>query len=205
MSRHRPAVGAPLRRCAECGGYEYGGAPACDTCRALVDDIVEGEWSAFLRRWDVDPGQDQEKTLAEMVTAEPDRHDWRIVDAAYDRLTCPECGGRLSRGPVGCPACDLAHGFRYAAVETDRPGARPGNEHGVRVNGSVVRRPQVTSEDELLVRRLVLPLALIGWLPSTDQAQRASTLIKRAPAGERARLAEQAVESWIEQALIERA
>src|SRR5947209_5829564 len=86
-SMTRPAVGAPLRHCAECGGYEYSGAPACETCRALVDAIVEGEWSAFVQHWNVDA--DQERALAEMVTAEPDRRDWRVVDAAYDRLTCP--------------------------------------------------------------------------------------------------------------------
>lgn len=192
----RPAVGATLRRCTECGGYEYSGAPACDTCRALVDGIVEEEWAAFLRLWKADA--DQEATLAEMVVAEPDKHDWRVVDAAYDRLTCQECGGRLSRGPVGCSACDLAHGFRYAAVETDRAGAQPGNEHGVRVNVSVVRRPEVTSEGELLVRRLVLPLLLIGLLPSTEEAQRASALIKKAAPEERARVAAQAIEAWLD-------
>lgn len=201
----RPAVGALLRRCAECGDYEYGGAPACAGCRALVDEIVEEEWSMFLRAWGVDAGQDQnrdqEKALAEMVTAEPDQHDWRVVDAAYDRLTCSECGERLSRGPIGCPACDLAHGFRYAAIETDRPGAQPGSEHGVRVNVSVVRRPQVTSEGELLVRRLVLPLLLIGLLPTTDQAQHASTLIKKARPEDRVRVTRQAVEAWIGQAV----
>jgi hypothetical protein len=201
----RPAVGAPLRRCTECGDYEYGGAPACDTCRALVDGIVEEEWSLFLRHWNVDAERDQdqaqEKTLAEMVAAEPDQHDWRIVDAAYDRLTCSECGERLSRGPIGCSACDLAHGFRYAAIETDRPGAQPGNEHGVRVNVSVVRRPQTTSEGELLARRLVLPLLLIGLLPTTDQAQHASTLIKNACPEDRARVTRQAVEAWIDQAV----
>jgi len=195
----RPAVGAPLRRCAECGGYEYGGAPACTACRALVDDIVEAEWSLFLTRWNVEA--DDEKALAEMVAAEPDKHDWRVVDAAYDRLTCPECGERLSRGPVGCAACDLAHGFRYAAIETDRPGAQPGNEHGVRVNVSVVRRPLVTSEGELAARRLVLPMLLIGWLPTTEQAQRASALIKKAAPEERVRVTEQAVAEWIEQAV----
>lgn len=200
----RPAVGASLRRCLECGGYEYSGAPPCGTCRVLVDAIVEDEWSAFLRRWNADDGQEeagQEQVLAEMVVAEPDRHDWRLVDAAYDRMTCHECGKRLSRGPVGCSACDLAHGFRYAAVETDRPGAQPGNEHGVRVNVSVVRRPQVTSEGELVSRRLVLPLLLIGLLPTTEQAQRASALIKAAPPDERARVAGQAVQDWIDQAL----
>ncbi|MFC8074913.1 hypothetical protein ACFUN8_05190 [Streptomyces sp. NPDC057307] len=172
----RPAVGAAPRRCAECGGYEYGGAPACTVCRELVDGIVEEEWSVLLREWDV--GRDQEAVLAEMVAAEPDRHDWRVVDAALDRLVCPDCGDGLGRGPVGCFACDRAHGFRYAAIETDRPGVPRGNEHAVRVNVSVVRRPQVTSANELLARRLLLPALLVGFLPTTAEAQRMSALIK---------------------------
>ncbi|MGX1755751.1 hypothetical protein ACWIG5_02340 [Streptomyces lydicus] len=172
----RPVVGAALRRCAHCSGYEYSGAPGCTTCCELVDRIVEDEWSAFLHRWDA--GKDQEAALAEMVATEPDRHDWRVVDAALDRLVCSACGDRLSRGPVGCSACALAHGFRYAAIETDRPGAQPGNEHAVRVSVSVVRRPQGTSDNELLVRRLGLPLLLVGVLPTTEEAQRMSSLVK---------------------------
>ena len=172
----RPEVGAAPRACTECGGLAYGGAPACTTCRDLVDGIVEDEWRAFADRWDAGGGQ--ETTLAEMVADEPDRHDWRVVDAALDRLTCPDCGDRLARGPVGCPACDRAHGMRYAAVETDRPGVPPGNEHAVRVNVSVVRRPHVTSANELLARRLTLPLVLAGHLPSTPEAQRLGALIK---------------------------
>ncbi|GAA2307215.1 hypothetical protein OHT20_00995 [Streptomyces caniferus] len=188
----RPAVGAALRRCAECGGYEYSGAPACSVCRELVDSIVEDAWSAFLLQWDA--GGDQEAVLAEMVTAEPDRHDWRVVDAALDRLVCSDCGGRLGRGPVDCAACSLAHGFRYAAIETDRPGVPPGNEHAVRVNVSVVRRPQGISENEVLVRRLILPVVLVGLLPTTEAAQRVSALIKRSSPEGRARLIEQAIE-----------
>ncbi len=191
----RPAVGAALRRCAECGGYEYSGAPACTSCRELVDGIVEEEWSAFLRDWDA--GGDQEVALAEMVTAEPDRHDWRVVDAALDRLVCSACGDRLSRGPVGCSACDLAHGFRYAAIETDRPGVPPGNEHAVRVNVSVVRRPQGNSENEVLVRRLVLPVLLVGLLPTTEEAQRVSALIKRSSPAQKPVLIEQAIEEML--------
>ena len=99
----RPAIGAALRRCAECGGYEYSSAPACASCLELVDSIVDEEWSAFLSHWDV--SDDQEVALAEMVVAEPDRHDWRVVDAAFDRLVCSECADRLSRVHSGGPHC----------------------------------------------------------------------------------------------------
>lgn len=192
----RPAVGATPRRCTECGGYQYGGAPTCSACRALVDGIVEDEWSAFLARMGAADGPDS-TALAEIVAAEPDRHDWRVVDAALDRLTCPDCGDRLSRGPLGCAPCDLAHGFRYAAIETDRPGVPPGNEHGVRVNVSVVRRPHTTSPDELLARRLTLPVLLAGHLPTTAQAQRMSARIRRAPAARRAEAVAEAVEEML--------
>ncbi|MEU3891676.1 hypothetical protein [Streptomyces sp. NPDC029041] len=194
----RTGEGEVLPRCAECGGYAYGGAPGCAVCRDLVDGIVEGEWAAFLPRWDTTAGGDQERTLAEMVVAEPDRHDWRLVDAALDRLRCPDCGERLTRGPAGCPPCDRAHGYRYAAIETDRPGVPPGNEHAIRVNVSVVRRPQVSSDSEVLVRRLLLPLLLAGYLPTTEEAQRISALVKKSPPGRRAQLVEQTVRQLAE-------
>ncbi|MFI6942903.1 hypothetical protein ACIBI4_26860 [Streptomyces sp. NPDC050418] len=187
----RPGIGDALRRCAECGGYAYGGAPECEACRDLVDGIVEEEWGAFVRRWG---GEGEERELAGMVAGEPDRYDWRVVDGAYDRLVCAECGRRLGRGPVGCVECERAHGFRYAAVETDRPGAPPGNEHAVRVNVSVVRRPHMTSATELLVRRKLLPLLLVGFLPSTEEAQRLSAAVKRAAPEERERVIDRAVE-----------
>ncbi|MGW2180346.1 hypothetical protein ACWCXX_20015 [Streptomyces sp. NPDC001732] len=198
----RPSVGAALRRCATCGGYEYAGAPACAACRELVDGIVEEEWRSALRGWGV--GEDDETAVAELVVDEPDRHDWRVVDAALDRLTCPDCGDRLSRGPVGCPACDLAHGFRYAAVETDRPGVPPGNEHAVRVNVSVVRRPGTTSANEVLVRRLVLPFLLVGLTPTVEEAQRIAALARKGSAPQNAHLVESAVEQAIEDAFRDR-
>lgn len=170
----RPVVGAVLVRCDECGGHEYSGAPDCGRCRALVDDIVEDEWRRFRAEW----GDESEAEVAGLVVAEPDQHDWRVVDAALDRITCGECGGPLSRGPMDCAACNLAHGFRYAAIETDRPGVPPLNEHGVRVNVSVVRRPQMTSAKELLARRLLLPALLVGFLPTNAEAQHMSALIK---------------------------
>ncbi|GII54059.1 hypothetical protein Pth03_24480 [Planotetraspora thailandica] len=175
----RPAVGAPVRRCTACDSWEYGGAPGCPRCAALVDDIVEEAWREFLAGEFGTPAHEDERIIAEMVAQEPDRYDWRVVDAALDRLTCDDCGSRLGRGPVGCAPCDLAHGFRYAAIETDRPGVPPGNEHAIRVNVSVVRRPYGISAPELLGRRMFLPFLLAGALPTTRQAQRMAALAKR--------------------------
>ncbi|MED7925344.1 hypothetical protein SMD20_13915 [Nonomuraea sp. LP-02] len=160
-----------MRRCGECGHWEPAGAPGCERCAALVDEIVEEGWRAFVEREFGTTDPPGERLIAEMVVDEPDRHPWRVVDAAYDRLTCPECGDRLSRGPAGCAPCDLANGFRYSAVEIDRPGVPPGNEHALRVNVAVTRRPYGISAAEVLLRRLSLPILLDGLLPTTAQAQ----------------------------------
>ncbi|MFY7065903.1 hypothetical protein ACOQFV_08575 [Nocardiopsis changdeensis] len=196
----RPEVGAALRRCAECGGYEYAGAPACGTCRALVDGVVEEGWAGFVEEF----GGGDEVELAAMVADEPDRHDWRVVDAALDRLTCADCGERTGRGPLGCAPCDLAHGFRYVAIERDRPGVPPGNEHAVRVNVSVVRRPHVTSANELLLRRLTLPGLLVGLLPTTEEAQRLAATARQVVVGpERERTVELMVEEMFSSRRVE--
>ncbi|MGJ6963183.1 hypothetical protein ACSDR0_14850 [Streptosporangium sp. G11] len=171
-----------MRRCAGCGCWEYGGAPGCARCAALVDRIVEDGWRGFLRERFGGVGlpagfgapglsAGEESAIAEMVADEPDRHDWRVVDGALDRLACPGCAARLGRGPLGCPPCDLADGFRYSAVETDRPGVPPGNEHAIRVGVSVIRAGHRQSPRALLGWRLGLPALLDGFLPTTAQAQ----------------------------------
>ncbi|MGW7002096.1 hypothetical protein ACWGCW_04480 [Streptomyces sp. NPDC054933] len=93
------------------------------------------------------------------------------------------------------PACNLAHGFRYAAIETDRTGVRPGNEHGIRVNRLGGASPHITSAKELLARRLFLPVLLVGYLPTTEEAQRMSALIKKSHPGDGAALPEHLVDS----------
>lgn len=162
-----------MRRCAGCGCWEYGGAPGCDRCAALVDRIVEDGWRVFLRdRFGVaELPAEEESAIAEMVADEPDRHDWRVVDGALDRLTCSGCGAPLGRGPQGCPPCDLADGFRYSAIETDRPNVPPGNEHAIRVGVSVIRAGHRQSPRALLGWRLGLPALLDGFLPTTAEAQ----------------------------------
>lgn len=177
----RPEVGDPLRPCPDCPAWEFGGAPHCARCARLVDALVEEQWCAYVAGFGELSSADL-VDVARMVGQEPHRHDWRVVDAALDRLPCDECGGRLGSGPVSCGACEVAHGFRYAAIEIDRPGVPPGNEHAVRVNVSVLRRPQTTSAQELLARRLLLPALLVGRLPTTAQAQRFSAALKDAAA-----------------------
>jgi len=145
----------------------------------VVDEIVEAGWREYVEREFGGLATEEERVVAEMVVDEVDGHLWRVVDAAYDRLGCEECGRRLSRGPAGCSACDLAHGFRYAAREVDRPGVPPGNEHALRVNVSVVRRPYGVSEGELLLRRLSLPVLLEGLLPTRQQAQATKALYRK--------------------------
>ncbi|MEU9836689.1 hypothetical protein AB0D67_34570 [Streptosporangium sp. NPDC048047] len=171
--RSRTPGTAEPRRCPACGCREYGGAPGCARCAALVDRIVDDAWQDFLRDHfgAAEPAREDELLIAEMVTGEPDRHDWRVVDAALDRLTCGECGSALGRGPLGCPPCALADGFRYSAIETDRPGVPPGNEHAVRVAVAVVRAGHRHSDRALLGWRVALPEVLDGFLPTTAQAQ----------------------------------
>ncbi|WP_433355797.1 hypothetical protein ACQP25_17840 [Microtetraspora malaysiensis] len=142
-----------------------------------MDEIVESGWREFVTQEFGTLTALDGRDLAEMVIDEPNKHLWRVVDAAYDRLTCTECGNRLSRGPAGCTGCDLANGFRYVAVEIDRPGVPSGNEHALRVNISVVRRPAGISSREVLGRRLLLPYLLDGYLPTTRQAQAARALL----------------------------
>ncbi|MFI6497691.1 hypothetical protein [Nonomuraea typhae] len=156
-----------MRRCQDCGGVEYGGAPSCARCANLVDALVEDGYRAFL----AETGLPDEPEPAEMVVAEIKPYDWRVVDAAFDRLTCAQCGDRRGRGPAGCQPCDLDEGFRYAARETDRPGVPPMNEHAVRVGVAVVRNAHRHSPRALLGWRLGLPVVLDGRMFTTDEAQ----------------------------------
>jgi hypothetical protein len=176
----RPAVGDPLQPCPACPSWAYAGAPGCAHCASLVDALVEEGWREYVAAAFGELDVAEEREIARMVADEPQHHDWRVFDAALDRLTCPECGGRLGVGPLDCAPCEVAHGNRYAAIEIDRPGVPPGNEHAVRVNVSVVRKPHMTSPQELLARRLLLPLLLVGQMPSTAHAQRFSAALRSA-------------------------
>ncbi|WP_116246984.1 hypothetical protein [Nocardiopsis sp. FIRDI 009] len=150
---------------------------------------VEAAWTDLCRAWDVAPDTPEERDLARMVSEEPHRFPWRVVDAALDRQTCPECARPLGSGVRGCGPCDLADGFRYAAQEPDRPGVPPGNEHAVRVAWAVSRAPHRHSARAVCGFELWLPDVYAGELPTTDRAQRLRHLLNRLTEDECARAA----------------
>jgi hypothetical protein len=128
-------------------------------------------WAGTLAAWDTAPGTPAERDLAALVADAPDGFGWRVVDAALDLLTCPDCAAPLGSGDRGCAPCDLADGNRYAARELDRPGVPPGNEHAVRVAWSVARHPHRHPPRAVCGMELGLPEVYAGRLPTTAQAQ----------------------------------
>ncbi|MEU4698528.1 hypothetical protein [Nonomuraea dietziae] len=156
-----------MERCVECGRWPYGGAPGCRRCLALVDRIIEDGYQAFLKELDLE----DDVAVAEMIVEEIKGYDWRVVDGAFERLTCGACGSRRGRGPKDCPPCELDEGFRYSAREVDRPGVTPRNEHAIRVGAAVLRNGHRHSPRALLSWQIGFPLVLSGYLPSTPEAQ----------------------------------
>ncbi|RKS08840.1 hypothetical protein DFP74_4562 [Nocardiopsis sp. Huas11] len=149
--------------------------------RALAEIAaqVERAWSRTLARFEAEPGSAAGTDLARLVAAEPDQFDWRVVDAALERLSCPACGRALGSGARGCGPCDEADGYRYAARESDRPGVPPGNEHAVRVAWSVSRHPHRHTPRAACGFELGLPVVHAGHLPTTAQAQSYRAMIDR--------------------------
>ncbi|WP_304455033.1 hypothetical protein [Nocardiopsis sp. YSL2] len=144
---------------------------------ARIAAEVELAWSTSCAQWEVEPGGAAEADLARLVAEGPDQFDWRVVDAALERLPCPACGRALGSGEKGCAPCDEANGYRYAARETDRPGVPPGHEHAVRVGWAVCRHPHRYSPRAVCGWELGLPEIHAGHLPTTARAQAARALI----------------------------
>ncbi|BCJ61242.1 hypothetical protein [Micromonospora endophytica] len=136
-------------------------------------------WTRLLGEYDVVPGSADETALAGLVVDNPDAYDWRVVDAAFDHLTCTQCGSTLTRGPLTCRRCAYHHELRFAARETDRPQVPPGNEHAIRVSFAVARHRHRYSPRARVGYELVLPDLVAGGLPTTKQAQAAKALINK--------------------------
>jgi hypothetical protein len=142
-----------------------------------VEDSIDAAWDSFRAGSGVSPQNARE--LAEIVLQDTSEFDWRVVDGAMKQLTCPDCGTQLGAGPVGCPNCDRADGFRFGARETDRPGVPPGNEHAIRVSSAVARTRHRYTPRARAGYELLLPDLLDGALPTTAEAQRAKHLINQ--------------------------
>ncbi|MEU8221939.1 hypothetical protein [Kribbella sp. NPDC048915] len=153
--------------------------PRFVTALRQVEDSIAAAWDSFCADSGVHPGTAEARALAEVVLQDPSEFDWRIVDGALNQLTCPDCGATLGAGATGCPTCDRANGFRFAARETDRPGVPPGNEHAIRVSSAVARTRHRYSPRARAGYELLLPDLLAGLLPSTPEAQRMKHLINQ--------------------------
>ena len=132
-----------------------------------VEASIEAAWA---RSRDAGGGLSDE-SAARRIVADPHLHPWRLVDAALDRLRCPDCGDALGRGPRGCGPCDLADGFRFAAREPDLPGVPAGNEHAVRVSTAVLRSPRRHPAWAVAANRAHLPLFLAGLMPTRAEQE----------------------------------
>ncbi|NIK60193.1 hypothetical protein [Kribbella shirazensis] len=144
-----------------------------------VEDSIDAAWDSFCAESGVPPGTAETRELAEVVLQDTSEFDWRIVDGALNQLTCPDCGSPLGAGASGCPGCDKANGFRFAARETDRPGVPPGNEHAIRVSSAVARTRHRYTPRARTGYELLLPDLLDGTLPTTPEAQRLKRLINQ--------------------------
>ena len=142
-----------------------------------VEDSIDAAWDSFCASAGATP--EEARDLAEVVLQNTSEFDWRVVDGALKQLTCPDCGAQLGAGSLGCPSCDRANGFRFAARETDRPGVPPGNEHAIRVSSAVARTRHRYSPRARAGYEIVLPELLAGALPTTRQAQHAKHLINQ--------------------------
>ena len=147
-----------------------------------VEEIEAGmdqAWATLLEKRAVQPGSPEETDLAWVVADRPAERDWRVVDAALDRLSCPDCECQLTTGPVRCRTCTYYHGLRFTARELDRPHVQVGNEHALRVACAVARARTRYSAHARVGYELLLPLLLAGTVPTSAQAQAARALINK--------------------------
>jgi hypothetical protein len=160
-----------------------GGRPA-----AALEEIeasIEAAWQTFQAGFDVVAGSRDETSLAEAVLQDPAEFEWRVGDAALNRLTCQERRSTLGAGQLGCRRCDQANGYRFAAKEIDRPHVPPGNEHALRVASAVARTRHRYTPRARCGYELGLPGLLDGDLPTTAEAQAGKAAINKLSDAER--------------------
>ncbi|MGB2570947.1 hypothetical protein ACPFP2_21215 [Micromonospora citrea] len=146
---------------------------------ATIEVELRRSWHRLLTDLEVTPDSADEVEVAWLVAHDPAGYEWRTVDGALDRLTCPSCASTLTRGPVTCETCDFHHRMRFGAREVDRPHVPPGNEHALRVATAVARCRHRYSPRARVGYELLLPDLVAGALPTTRQAQAGKALINK--------------------------
>lgn len=131
------------------------------------------DWQAFLNEEGIQAGSPEEKLLAQVVTAEAERHPWTVVDIAMSLQQCSECGRELGEGFPDCGECGMAFGATILSEFDATP-----NEHALHIGRWVLRFPHRNSANINAAWRWSMPRLLTGWLPSTEGAQRMMDKIK---------------------------
>ncbi|MCZ7418545.1 hypothetical protein O7605_03305 [Verrucosispora sp. WMMA2121] len=146
---------------------------------AEIEAEIRRAWERLLLALEVEPDSAEAVELAWLVAEDPAAYDWRTVDGALDRLSCPTCGSRLAQGPAACETCEFHHRMRFGAREVDRRHVPPGNEHALRVASAVTRTRHRYSARARVGYELTLPDLVAGALPTTRQAQAGKALINK--------------------------
>jgi uncharacterized protein (UPF0212 family) len=166
----RPQKVLPCPQCGAASGANYAD---CPHCHAAIESIWLADWKALLQEEQVAAGSEDERLLARVVTSEFGRHAWTVMDIAMSLQRCSQCGKELGEGYQDCAECGMVFGASIQAEFDATP-----NEHALHIGRWVLRYPQAHSANAVAAWRLTLPRILTGWLPSTQEAQRAMAMIK---------------------------
>jgi uncharacterized protein (UPF0212 family) len=166
----RPQKILPCPQCGEASGANYAN---CPQCHEVIESIWMADWNALLQEEGVAAGSEEERLLASVVTSEFGRHAWTVMDIAMSLQRCSLCGNELGEAYQDCAECGMAFGASILAEFDATP-----NEHALHIGRWVLRYPQQHSQNAVAAWRLTLPRILTGWLPSTQEAQRAMAMIK---------------------------
>jgi hypothetical protein len=184
--------------CPQCGAASGGNYADCALCHEAIESIWLADWNAFLQEEQVAAGSEDERLLARVVMADTGgqrplvhpsefgRHAWTVMDIAMSLQRCSQCGNELGEAYQDCAECGMAFGASIQAEFNATP-----NEHALHIGRWVLRYPQRHSSNAVAAWRLTMPRILTGWLPSTQDAQRAMAMIKAGQLDEVERLMRQ--------------
>ena len=175
----RPVGGRRIARpktveiCTRCGEALGGGYATCAACYEAVERYWTADWQALLDQEGIRAGSADEKMLAQIVTAETERHPWTVVDMAMSLQQCSQCGRELGEGYPDCGECGMSFGAAILSEFDATP-----NEHALHIGRWILRFPQRNSANINAAWRLSMPRLLTGWLPATQDAQDTMDRIK---------------------------